>query len=236
MHREVMKMDVLTKGLFDSADAVLNLSVADFMAAVAVSILIGMFLAFAYAHNCRHTASMMLTLTFLPACVCTVIMMVNGNIGAGVAVAGAFSLVRFRSVPGAARDITVIFAAMGCGLICGMGYLFFAVLFAAITGGGVMLFTATPAWKGADNDCILTVSIPEDLNYCGMFDDLFERYATRWERSAVKSTGMGSIFKLVYDIRLKDMAKEKEFLDGIRTRNGNLDIMIARKADADAVL
>ena len=136
-------MDTLTKGLFDSADSVLNLSVTDFMTAILASIFIGIFLAMAYAVNSRHTASMMLTLTFLPASVCAIIMMVNGNIGAGVAVAGAFSLVRFRSVPGAARDITVIFAAMGCGLICGMGYIFFAALFAAITGGGHAFYRVT---------------------------------------------------------------------------------------------
>lgn len=209
-----------------------TLDVSGFIICIGVSILIGIFLAFMYAFRTKYTKSFVITLAMLPAVVCTVIMMVNGNIGAGVAVAGTFSLVRFRSVPGSARDIGSIFMAMAAGLIAGMGYLGFAILFTLIMGIALMVFTNVPFEMGKKRNAIdktLKITIPEDLDYYSVFDDTFEQYTTEHSLVSSKTTNMGSMFKLIYNISLKDPSKEKEFVDALRCQNGNLEIAITRQ-------
>lgn len=209
-----------------------TIDVGGFIICVGVSLLIGIFLAFMYAFRTKYTKSFVITLALLPAIVCTVIMMVNGNIGAGVAVAGAFSLVRFRSVPGSARDIGSIFMAMGSGLIAGMGYLGFAVLFTLIMGVALMIFTNIPFGMSKKRDAIektLKITIPEDLDYYSVFDDTFDTYTTEHSLISSKTTNMGSMFKLIYNVSLKDPSKEKEFVDALRCQNGNLEIAITRQ-------
>lgn len=209
-----------------------TLDVSGFIICIGVSILIGIFLAFMYAFRTKYTKSFVITLAMLPAVVCTVIMMVNGNIGAGVAVAGTFSLVRFRSVPGSARDIGSIFMAMASGLIAGMGYLGFAILFTLIMGIALMVFTNVPFEMGKKRNAIdktLKITIPEDLDYYSVFDDTFDQYTTEHSLVSSKTTNMGSMFKLIYNISLKDPSKEKEFVDALRCQNGNLEIAITRQ-------
>jgi hypothetical protein len=171
------------------------------------------------------------TLALLPAVVSVVIMMVNGNVGAGVAVAGAFSLVRFRSVPGTAREIGTLFLAMAAGLICGMGYLGYAVLFSVVMGAAMMLLSRFDfgGARGSFTEKVLRITIPEDLNYNEIFDDIFAQYTTQCDVLSVKTTNMGSLFRLQYQITLRDDSKEKEFIDALRCRNGNLEISIARQ-------
>lgn len=209
-----------------------TIDVSGFIICIGVSILIGIFLAFMYAFRTKYTKSFVITLAMLPAVVCTVIMMVNGNIGAGVAVAGTFSLVRFRSVPGSARDIGSIFMAMASGLIAGMGYLGFAILFTLIMGIALMVFTNVPFEMGKKRNAIdktLKITIPEDLDYYSVFDDTFEQYTTEHSLVSSKTTNMGSMFKLVYNVSLKDPSKEKEFVDALRCQNGNLEIAMTRQ-------
>ena len=209
-----------------------TIDVSGFIICIGVSILIGIFLAFMYAFRTKYTKSFVITLAMLPAVVCTVIMMVNGNIGAGVAVAGTFSLVRFRSVPGSARDIGSIFMAMASGLIAGMGYLGFAILFTLIMGIALMVFTNVPFEMGKKRNAIdktLKITIPEDLDYYSVFDDTFEQYTTEHSLESSKTTNMGSMFKLVYNVSLKDPSKEKEFVDALRCQNGNLEIAMTRQ-------
>lgn len=178
----------------------------------------------------RPTLSFLVTLAVLPAIVSVVIMMVNGNVGAGVAVAGAFSLVRFRSAPGTAREIGMIFLAMGTGLVCGMGYLLYAALFAVLVGGAMTLFTvAMGAWSGTQQEKTLRITIPEDLNYSDVFDDLFQEFTSFVELLSVKTTNMGSLYKLTYSVTLKNPAREKELIDALRCRNGNLEISMTRQ-------
>lgn len=217
-------------GIFDSETAV-TISVKDFILCIFVSLGIGLFLAAVSTFRSRYTKSFFLTLTLLPAIVCVIIMMVNGNVGTGVAVAGAFSLVRFRSVPGSAREIAALFLAMGSGLIAGMGYLAFAVLFALLLGIVTLLLNLSKIGeKGAnEQDKTLRITIPEDLNYTNIFDDLFDTYTRGASLTSVKSTNMGSMFRLTYRIMLKEPAMEKEFLDAIRCRNGNLEITLANE-------
>jgi hypothetical protein len=220
-------MDIF-KGLFDG-DTQSVISITDFLLCVAVSLAIGGFLALICSFRSHHTKSFLITLGVLPAIVCIVIMMVNGNIGAGVAVAGAFSLVRFRSAPGTAKEIAILFLAMASGLIAGMGYLAYAVLFAIILGVVLLLCNIiklpVKINKGAEKT--LKITIPEDLDYTDLFKDIFDKYTKECNVVAVKTTNMGSMFKITYNIVERDTAEEKKMIDEIRTRNGNLEISIS---------
>ena len=217
-------------GLFDTT-ATSVISVSQFVLCIAVSLVIGGALAWVYTFRSKYTASFVATLAMLPAVVCIVIMMVNGNVGAGVAVAGAFSLVRFRSVPGTAKEIGTIFLAMAAGLIAGMGYLGYAVLFSLIMGIVMLLLNilGVGTHQKDTKDKTLKITIPEDLNYGSAFDDVFEKYTEKCEIVSVKTSNMGSLYKLTYHLNLKDISQEKAFLDELRCRNGNLEISIARQ-------
>ena len=224
------------EGLFDSHYSSL-IGLDDFLICIGVALLLGLVLAFAYAFKARYTRSFLVTMAILPAIVCVVIMMVNGNIGAGVAVAGAFSLVRFRSAPGSAREIAAIFLAMGSGLICGMGYIGFAALFTLIMCSVLVLYNLIEKFVGK-KVCrkSVRITIPEDLDYTEVFDDIFAEYTADCELVKVKSTNMGSMFRLTYELTLKDAKKEKEFIDKLRVRNGNLEIMVSRDTTGAAEL
>lgn len=221
-------LESIFRGLFD-AESTTVITIGDFLLCVLVSLAVGLMLAGSYMYRCRYTRSFVFTLSMLPAVVCVVIMMVNGNVGTGVAVAGAFSLVRFRSVPGTAKEISMLFVAMGAGLIAGMGYLAFALLFTLLMGVLTLLFSRISfgAKRNSSKYKTLTVTIPEDLDYSGIFDEIFLRYATTWELTRVKTTNMGSMFRLTYDLTLKDTGKEKAMLDELRCRNGNLEISVS---------
>lgn len=215
-------------GIFDTATTITQ---TDFFICIAVSLLIGAFFTWIYTYKSRYTTSFAITLTMLPAIVCMVIMMVNGNVGAGVAVAGAFSLVRFRSAPGTAKEIGAIFLAMATGLIAGMGYLGYAILFAAIMGAVLFILNLAGAKSGSRqaSEKTLRITIPEDLNYGEVFDDLFAQYLTSYETVSVKTSNMGSLYRLTYHVTLKDMTQEKQFLDDLRCRNGNLEVSMTRQ-------
>jgi hypothetical protein len=189
-------------------------------------------------YRSRYTKSFVVTLALLPTVVCVVIMMVNGNIGAGVAVAGAFSLVRFRSVPGTAKEITMLFLAMGSGLIAGMGYLGYAFLFTIVMCICHLLYQLINFGGSKKSFCYrtLTITIPEDLDYTGVFDSILREYTDTYELILVKTTNMGSMFRLTYNITLKDVTKEKGMIDQLRCRNGNLEISISKQPTATAEL
>ncbi len=218
----------LFQGIFDTG-TISTISVDKFLLCVGIALLCGIVLSFCYAHRTRYTRSFLATLMMLPAVVCVVIMMVNGNVGAGVAVAGAFSLVRFRSVPGTAKEITMLFLAMGAGLICGMGYLGYAVLFTLILSLVCLLWAH---WQPKKNGALyktMSITIPEDLDYSQVFDSILEQYTLSYELTRVKTTNMGSLFRLTYDLTMKKDANEKEMIDAIRCRNGNLEISISKQ-------
>lgn len=221
--------------IFDATSSVI--SVPNFLLCMGISLAAGIILALGYVFRSRYTKSFVVTLALLPVVVCVVIMMVNGNIGAGVAVAGAFSLVRFRSAPGTAKDITMLFLAMGAGLLSGMGYLAYALLFAIIMCIlTIVLNLIGFGANGTGRFKTLRISVPEDLDYDGMFEDLFQEYTTQHELVKVKTADMGSIFRLTYSMKMKDVAKEKEFMDKLRCRNGNLEIAISNQETVNAGL
>lgn len=223
-------LNSIVRGLFDT-DMTKVIGVSDFLLCLGCSLVIGLILALSYMYRSRYTKSFIVTLALLPAVVCVVIMMVNGNIGAGVAVAGAFSLVRFRSVPGTAKEITMLFLAMGAGLITGMGYLGFAVLFTLIMCALSVVYNHFDfgSKRNANTYKTLQITIPEDLDYTGVFEEILENYTTSCELVRVKTTNMGSMFRLTYNLVLRDTGKEKEMIDKLRCRNGNLEITVSQQ-------
>ena len=208
-----------------------SLNIEAFAICTVAAVAMGIVLAFAYMFRGRYTKSFVITLAMLPAIVAVVIMMVNGNIGAGVAVAGAFSLVRFRSAPGSAKDISFIFLAMAVGLVCGMGYLGYAACITAIMCVVYLLLTLSNFGQAKSSpDRTLRVTIPEDLDYNGLLTDLFAQYTTYHELVDVRTTNMGSLFRLTYNVGIAHPEQEKAFIDEIRCRNGNLEVALMQQA------
>lgn len=220
-------LDSLFHGVFDST-AVAVITPGKFLLCLGAALLIGLVLCQMVQWRSRSSGSFAITLALLPASVCVVIMMVNGSIGAGVAVAGAFGLVRFRSAAGSGREISAVFIAMGAGLIAGMGYLAYALLFTLVLGGMMMLYTALNLGGRRENQYrVLRVTIPESLNYVNVFDPVLQAYTGEFALTQVKSTNMGSMFRLTYDIVIRDSLREKEMLDELRCLNGNLEISLS---------
>jgi hypothetical protein len=222
----------MSESLFSTATTATTttIDVLPLLACVAVSLVLGAVLTAVYSFRQRHTRLFTIALVVLPTIVCVVIAMVNGNLGAGVAVAGTFSLVRFRSAPGSGRDIAYVFLAMAVGLVAGMGYLAVAVLVTVVIGGACLVLqqiTAQP--RGHARDLALRITVPEDLDYAGVFDDVLGRYTTYHELSSVKTSNMGSLFRLTYDVGMASGADEKAMIDELRIRNGNLEISLSHQ-------
>ncbi len=210
-----------------------TITVPVFLLCTAVSLVLGTGVALVSRFRAKCTSSFSVALTVLPATVQLVIMLVNGNIGAGVAVAGAFSLVRFRSAQGSAREIAAIFLAMAIGLATGMGYLTLAAL-AFVLLGGVMLL-ASMLRLGESTERVLRVTIPENLDYEGLFDDLFEKYTKTHSLERVKTSNMGTLYELQYRVRFRDAQPPKAFFDALRCRNGNLNISCGREENRETL-
>ena len=213
--------------LFNSIIPSTGITPLVFIILVLVSLVLGGIMALIHTYRNDYTKSFVMTLAILPAVICVVILMVNGNIGAGVAVAGTFSLVRFRSAPGTAREIGAIFAVMGMGLIMGMGYIGYAALFTCLIGLAILVYSRLSADGKKSTRKILKITIPENLNYSDVFDEFLEKYTKSYKLKQVKTSNMGSLYKLSYEIVLTDPSIEKEFIDQLRTRNGNLEISLA---------
>lgn len=212
-----------------------ELTLTSFLICTGVSLLLGVGTALVAGYRSRSTQSLAITLAILPAVVQAVIMLVNGSIGAGIAVAGAFSLVRFRFAPGTAREIAAIFLAMAIGLATGMGYVGLAALLFLILAGAMLALTALRFGQKEDAGRILKITIPEDLDYDGLFDDLFERYTTAHTLEKVKTTNMGTLYELRYRITLRQEPVPKVFLDELRCRNGNLNITCCREESHESL-
>lgn len=200
-------------------------SPTDYFICMAAAILLGGLISIVYGWSNPGTGhNFLMTLGMLTPVVSLVIMMVNGNVGTGVAVMGAFGLVRFRSVPGRGKEITAIFLAMAIGLAVGTGHLILAAISTLILLFVSLIYQLSPLGKEDQNERIVFVTIPETLNYTEVFSDLMSRYTSYHAIQEVKTTNMGSLFRLRYRLRLKNYNEEKEFIDAMRTRNGNLEI------------
>lgn len=206
-----------------------------FLICTVISLVLGLGTAMLCMYKSRYTQSFVVTLAMLPAVVQVVIMLVNGNIGAGVAVAGAFSLVRFRSAPGSAREIGMIFLAMAIGLATGMGYVVLAVAFFLIMAAFVVILGAVQFGSSNEYERELKITIPETLDYEGLFDDLFQKYTRSAQLYRVKTSNMGTLYEVDYHIVLKTERIPREFLDELRCRNGNLNIVCGRVTTKEAL-
>lgn len=205
-----------------------DLTVSQYLVLTGSSLLLGLLSALVYGYRNTYTKGFVLSLVLLPTLVQTVILLVSGNLGAGVAVAGTFSLVRFRSVPGGAREITAVFAAMAIGLATGMGYIGVAALLCGAVGAASLLMTLLHFGDPNEKSRRLRITMPEDLDYNKVFDDVFADYTTKADLRKVKTTNLGSMFELQYDVTLRDSTQEKQFIDALRVRNGNLNILLSR--------
>ena len=212
-----------------------GLTVNTFLICTAVSVLLGIATALLACYRSRSTPGFAVTLAVLPAIVQLVIMLVNGNVGAGVAVAGAFSLVRFRSAPGTAKEIGVIFLAMALGLATGMGYVALVAGFFVIAAAVMLLLTRLNFCGKTSSERMLKITIPENLDYEGIFDDLFEQYTSAHTLEKVKTSNMGTLYELQYRVTLKTAGIPKEFLDALRCRNGNLNIVCGREETIESL-
>lgn len=208
-----------------------SLTVSTMAICLCTALLCGIIIAIMYKMTTSTTRSFMTTLCILPSIVMSVIMLVNGNLGIGVAVAGSFSLVRFRSLPGKANDIAVIFLAMACGLAAGVGYIYFALVMAVVISLFNMLMNHASFFDTQRKYRNLKITIPEDLDYANTFDDILKKYTSRYHLNGVKTVNLGTMYLLNYEITLKDVDAEKQMIDELRCRNGNLTISSVLKAD-----
>jgi len=195
---------------------------------VGVAIALGLIAAFCYMFKNMYSKTLVITIAILPPIVCVLIMLVSGSLGAAVAVGGVFALTRFRSAQGSAREITQIFLSMAVGLITGLGYIFIAMILVAVVEAMAIIFSVTKFGESSSKRRTLKVSIPEELDYTDVFDDIFDTYTTSATLVKVKLKNLGTIFQLTYDINLKDVSEEKKFIDEIRKRNANLDVICSR--------
>ena len=210
-----------------------QMSIVSFLVCIFTAMVLGLLASLVFTGHDRHSAAFRQSLALLPPVVALVIMLVNGNIGAGLAVAGTFALVRFRSAPGSAKEITGLFFSVAIGLACGMGYIAFAAVFFLIVALCVLVLTRVRFGDPVSAQRHLKITIPEDLDYEGLFDDVFETFTVRHELVKVRTTNMGTLYELNYLIELKDAGKTKAFIDALRCRNGNLNISCGREAERD---
>jgi len=187
--------------------------------------ILGVVIALIHMYKNKYSKHFIQTLVILPAIIQVVIMLVNGNLGTGVAVMGAFSLVRFRSVPGNSREIGSIFFAMAAGLAAGTGYIAIAVLIVVCIGAIMMLLLTLNFGEGKTASKVLKITLPENLNYEGMFDDILTEYTKTYRLVKVRTVNMGSLFELQYEMEMLKDKSEKELIDEVRCRNGNLTVL-----------
>lgn len=215
------------------------MDIGTFLISIGTALVLGLITALFYTYRSTYSKGFVVTLATLPAVVAAIIMMVSGSLGASVAVAGTFSLVRFRSAPGSAKEIAAIFLAMASGLACGMGYPAYGALFTVIMCVVTLIYNAVRFGekKNIELRRILSITVPEDLNFGDVFDDIMNKYTSEWKLMKVKTTNLGSLNRLTYDIVFRENGSEKLMIDELRTRNGNLEISVGRQsADTSAEL
>lgn len=206
-----------------------SISLSSFLICIVSALILGILAALVFSINSKYTSSWKISIALLPAVVTVVIMMVNGNIGAGLAVAGTFALVRFRSMPGSAKEVTGLFFAVSLGLICGMGFIGIAVIFFLIMAIVVVILSKFRFGEADAAIRTLKIAVPETLDYDSIFEDVFDKYLKRREMLRVRTTNMGTLYELTYEVIMKDNQKSREFIDELRTRNGNLNISLSRE-------
>ncbi len=206
-----------------------SLDLPGMLSALGAALALGLLISIVYIKTHKKElcpAGLTITLIMLPAIIAIIIMLIGNNIARAFSLAGAFSLIRFRSAPGDPKDIAYVFFTLGVGLACGMGYIFYAIIFTAVLCAIMVLLHVTKYAQKNQSSMQLKITIPESLNFQGLFDDVLYRYAQTWHLKRIKNSDFGSIFEVVFDIKLKEDANQKEFMDELRSRNGNLNIVL----------
>ncbi len=221
-------MTDIFNSILSSSEGLAAVDIVDFLLCTAASLILGLIAAAFYRYKTNYNKNFVVTLALLPPVVQLVIMLVNGNLGAGLAVMGAFALVRFRSIPGSAKDIAAVFTSMAIGLATGMGFLVIAAIFNVIIGIATIVYNSVGFGEPKSSDQQLKITIPEDLDYQEVFDTAFATYTLSHELRQQKTSNMGSLYKLYYNVELKPDANPKTFIDDLRARNGNLEIALGR--------
>lgn len=208
-----------------------SIELTSLLVCIGCSIFLGVIIAFTYRSTGKYSKNFLITLSMLPLLVEAVIIMVNGNLGTSVAILGAFSLVKFRSLPGTSKEILCVFFAMTVGLACGMGHIFYATIITFVGCVLILLFSKVNIFEMTGAVRELRILMPENLDYTDVFDDIFKKYTSKVELEKVKTTNMGSLFDLRYRVTMKSKANEKKFIDELRVRNGNLKIVLSHGVD-----
>ncbi len=223
-------MDII-KSIFTGALYTVTVTLTEYLISLGTALVLGIIIALVGRFRSKQSRSLSVAIVLLPMVVQTIIMLVNREFGAGLAVAGAFGLVRFRSAPASARDMVLIALSVAVGLACGMGTIGIAVILTVAVLAMLFILTLVNFGRSPGGARHLRIVIPETLNYSEVFSEVFNKYTSRHELLKVKTTNMGSLFHLQYDIMLKNPDKEKEFIDELRIRNGNLEIVCASPDD-----
>lgn len=221
----------MLNSIFESS-TVSSIGIVELFISLFVAIILGFMISLVHKYTSKYSKNFLITITLLPILVETVMLMVNGNLGTSIAIMGAFSLVRFRSIPGTSREILIVFFAMSVGLACGMGQVWFAIIITIICCVFLFLLNKISLFDKDKKQKNLKVLIPENLDYDDIFQDIFDEFTDYVYLEKTKTVNMGSMFELSYIINLKDNIKEKEFIDKIRMRNSNLKVVLERVADS----
>lgn len=225
----------MIESLFSASAEVTELTWTDALLTVLVAIALGAVISFTYMKTQpAYTQNFTLTMVVLPAIVAIIILLIGSNIARAFSLAGAFSIIRFRSAPGDPKDIAFVLFTMAAGLACGVGSYGYAVLFTAVLCALMFVLKATNFGAKKSTQKLLKVTIPENLGYEEAFDEIFRKFNVGYELRKVKTTELGSLYELVYAVELDHLANQKEFLDAIRCRNGNLDITLTMNPPAAA--
>ena len=219
----------MLNSIFDSTTG--SITFLSLMISLVVSIILGVIIAITHKYTSRYSKNFLITVALLPTIVAAIIIMVNGNLGTSIAIMGAFSLVRFRSLPGTSREILIVFFPMAVGLATGMGQIWFAILLTVIGCIMIALLNNVKLFDARREEKTLKILIPEHLDYEGVFDDIFKEYTSEVSHLKTKITNMGSLFELTYKVMLKSGISEKKLIDELRTRNSNLKIILSRDLD-----
>lgn len=210
--------------IFSSVSSTVDIT--EILLCIITSIVLGLIIALTHKKTSKSNKNFLTTIATLPLLISTIIIMVNGNLGTSVAVLGAFGFVRFRSIPGTSKEILAVLFAMTIGLVTGMGNLIYAAVITVIGSVVLFLYNALPLLNENKYEKYLKITIPENLDYTEVFDDIFKEYTTNVELESVKTTNMGSMFDLKYRITLNRGVNEKKFIDELRVKNGNLKIIL----------
>ena len=219
--------------LTTSTAAATVLSMTDVLIAMAASIVFGLIIATTYVltHSGGHQQSFAITITMLPVILTVIILFVGSNVARAFSLAGTLSIIRFRSAPGDPKDIAYIFFAIAAGLASGVGLYLYGVVFVILLCVFMFILTKTNFAADGSLSRVLRITVPEDLDYPQAFDEIFDKYTSKHKLVKIRTTDLGSLYELTYNVTMVRDVEEKSFIDELRCRNGNMNIILGMAAE-----